>query len=132
MGGGMGGGTGLGGGLWQQQRTLGYLRDGTPNVRRTLLRVWRSLRPYRSQLTLGTLVMLLGVGIGLIPPLLIRALIDVAIPQHDLRLAILLGSGIFLLPVGSAVLGMGQNYLSIVIAQGLIADLREHLYQHTQ
>ncbi len=27
---------------------------------------------------------------------------------------------------------MGQNYLSIVIAQGLIADLRERLYRHVQ
>jgi ATP-binding cassette subfamily B protein len=76
--------------------------------------------------------MLLGVGLGLIPPLLIRSLIDIAIPQHNLRLALILGSGIFLLPLGSAVLGMGQNYVSIVVAQGTIADLRDQLYRHTQ
>ncbi|HVB74970.1 MAG TPA: ABC transporter ATP-binding protein, partial [Ktedonobacteraceae bacterium] len=35
-------------------------------------------------------------------------------------------------PIGSALLGMGQNYLSIIIAQGLIADLRERLYRHVQ
>ncbi len=132
MGGGMGGGTGLGGGFWQRQRSLGYLQQGTPNVRRTLTRVWSTLQPYRKELTLGTLVMLLGVGIGLIPPLLIRELIDVAYPHHDLPLAILLGSGIFLLPLSGAVLSMGQNYLSILLAQGLIADLRRDLYQHTQ
>ncbi|HKO23593.1 MAG TPA: ABC transporter ATP-binding protein, partial [Chloroflexota bacterium] len=120
--GGLGGlGGGLGGGFWHQQRSLGYLRAGAPNVRRTLLRVWRCLRPYRGQLALGTAVMLLGVGLGLVPPLLIRTLIDVALPRHDLRLALLLGSGLFLLPLGSAVLGLGQNYLSIVVAQGLIA-----------
>jgi ATP-binding cassette, subfamily B, bacterial len=132
LGAGMGGGTGLGGGFWQRQRSLGYLREGKPNVRRTLVRVWFSLRLYRGQVALGTFVMLAGVGLGLIPPLLIRSLIDVAIPAHNLRLALILGSGIFLLPVGSAVLGMGQNYLSIVVAQGMIADLREQLYQHTQ
>jgi ATP-binding cassette, subfamily B, bacterial len=132
LGAGMGGGTGLGGGFWQRQRSLGYLREGKPDVRRTLLRVWSSLRPYRGQVALGTFVMLAGVGLALIPPLLIRSLIDVAIPAHNLRLAFILGSGIFLLPVGSAVLGMGQNYLSIVVAQGMIADLREHLYRHTQ
>ncbi|GAC1566474.1 MAG: ABC transporter ATP-binding protein [Ktedonobacteraceae bacterium] len=37
-----------------------------------------------------------------------------------------------LFPIGSALLGMGQNYLSIIIAQGLIADLRERLYRHVQ
>jgi ATP-binding cassette subfamily B protein len=128
----MGGGTGLGGGFWQRQRSLGYLREGKPDVRRTLLRVWSSLQRYRGQVALGTFVMLAGVGLGLIPPLLIRALIDTAIPEHNLRLVLILGSGIFLLPVGTAVLGMGQNYLSIVVAQGMIADLREQLYRHTQ
>jgi ATP-binding cassette, subfamily B, bacterial len=127
---GMGGG--LGGAFWQQQRARGYLNEGKPDVRRTLARVWEALRLYRWGLTLGTIVMLLGVGMGLIPPLLIRAIIDVAIPRHDLPLALLLGSGLVLLPLGSAVLGLGQNYLSIVIAQGLIADLRERLYRHVQ
>jgi ATP-binding cassette subfamily B protein len=125
-------GGGLGGGFWHQQRSLGYLRAGAPNVRRTLLRVWRCLRPFRGQLALGTGVMLLGVGLGLVPPLLIRALIDVALPRHDLRLALLLGSGLFLLPLGSVVLGLGQNCLSIVVAQGLIADLRRQLYRRVQ
>ena len=128
--GGLGGGRGMGT-LWQQ-RSQGYLREGTPNIRRTLLRAWRYLRPYRTQLAVGTLVMLFGVGLGLIPPLLIRAIIDTAIPHRDLSLALLLGGGLLLFPVGSAILGMGQNYLSIVIAQGMIADLREHLYRHVQ
>lgn len=76
--------------------------------------------------------MLLGVGVGLIPPLLIRVLIDTAIPQRHLDLVFLLGAGLLLFPVGSALLGMGQNYMSIVIAQGLIADRRERLYRHVQ
>lgn len=130
---GMGGmGSGVGGTVWQQQRARGYLNEGKPDVRRTLVQVWKLLRLYRWKLLLGTLVMLLGVGLGLIPPLLIRTLIDVAIPQHNLSLAILLGSGLVLFPLGSSILGLGQNYLSIVIAQGLIADLRERLYRHVQ
>lgn len=130
MGGGLSAGRGMGT-LWQQ-RSQRYLSEGTPNIRRTLMRAWRYLRVYRLQLTVGTLVMLLGVGLGLVPPLLIRAIIDTAIPRRDLTLAILLGGGLLLFPIGSAILGMGQNYLSIVIAQGLIADLREHLYKHVQ
>lgn len=129
MGGGMGGAMI---GLWQQQRSRGYLRDGTPEVRKTLARVWQYLRPYRWRLAFGTFVMLMGVAMALIPPLLIKNIIDIAIPHRDFKLALLLGSGLLLLPIGGAVLGLGQNYLSIVIAQGLIADLREYLYQHTQ
>ena len=127
--GGMGGGMAT---LWNQQRSLSYLREGKPDISHTLALVWKSLRVYRWQLVLGTLVMILGVGVGLIPPLLIRELIDVAIPQHQIRLILLLGVGLVLFPIGSALLGLGQNYMSIVIAQGMIADLRERLYRHIQ
>ena len=129
MGGGIGGGMAT---LWNQQRSMKYLSEGKPDISRTLALVWKSLRAYRWQLVFGTLVMILGVGVGLIPPLLIRTLIDVAIPQHNYRLILLFGGGLVLFPVGSALLGLGQNYLSIVIAQGLIADLRERLYRHVQ
>ena len=125
----------MGGGmatLWNQQRSLRYLREGKPDISHTLALVWKSLSVYRWQLILGTFVMILGVGVGLIPPLLIREMIDVAIPEHQIRLILLLGVGLVLFPVGSALLGMGQNYLSIVIAQGMIADLRDRLYRHIQ
>jgi ATP-binding cassette subfamily B protein len=130
MGGGMGGAMGVS--LWNQQRSFGYLRDGKPNIRQTLLRVWQYLRPYRWRFALGTLVMVLGIVAALIPPLLIQQIIDVAIPERNLTLTIALGCGLLLLPIGGAMLGLGQNYLSIVIAQGLIADLRKSLYKHTQ
>ncbi len=134
MGGGVGGGmgAGMGGTLMRQQRSLEYLRAGKPDVAHTLAQIWGYLRAYRWQLVWGSLVMILGVVAGLIPPLLIRALIDTAIPQHNIQLIVLLGCGMVLFPVGDALLGLGQNYLSIVIAQGLIADLRAQLYKHTQ
>ncbi len=128
--GGMGAGRGMGT-LWQE-RSRKYFQEGTLNVRATLARLWRYLRVYRWQLVLGTFIMVLGVGTALIPPLLIRAIIDTAIPHRDFRLALLLGCGLLLFSAGNALLDLGQNYLSIVIAQGLIADLRDHLYRHTQ
>lgn len=105
-----GGGRFRGGGmgaLLHQQRSISYLREGKPDISRTLALVWQALRVYRWQLVLGTLVMILGVCVGLIPPLLIRELIDTAIPQHDLRLVFLLGGGLVLFPIGSALLGLG-------------------------
>src|SRR5260370_26855653 len=104
--------------------------EDKPNCPRVFPLVWSLRRAYRGQLLFETLVIFLGGGVGLTPPLLIRTLIDVAIPQHNYRLILLFGGGLVLFPVGSALLGLGQNYLSIVIAQGLIADLRERLYRH--
>lgn len=129
MGGGMGGGMGS---LMRQQRAMDYLRAGKPDISRTLSLVWGYLRGYRKQLIVGALVTIIGIATSLIPPLLIRALIDTAIPQHQVQLVFLLGGGLILFPLGNALLGLGQNYLSIVIAQGLIADLRKRLYEHTQ
>jgi ATP-binding cassette, subfamily B, bacterial len=135
-GGGLGiGSSGLGGmsALREQQRALRALEEGPPpRVRHTLGRVWACFRPYRWQLALGTILTLGGVGLTLIPPLLIRALIDQAIPTGNLRLALLLSFGIFLLPLGSAILGLGQTLLSARVAQGVIADLRSRLYRHLQ
>ena len=121
------------GGAWrQQQRAIEYLKGGRPDIRRTLRRVWAYMRVYRAHLVIGVTVMILGVVVGLIPPLLIRSLINTAIPRKDFHRALLLGGGMFLFPVLAAVLGLAQNYLTALVAQGLIADLRAALYRHTQ
>jgi ATP-binding cassette subfamily B protein len=126
------GGVGMGG-LWQQRQTLSYLKEGKPpDARRTLARVWNLLRSYRWQMVLTTAVILLGTGVGLLPALLIRALIDTAIPERNFQMALLLGLGMLLFPLLGALLNLAQNYLSALVSQGLIADLREQLYRHVQ
>ncbi len=130
--GGMHGAPGFGG-IMQQQRALRYLQSGPPrSIRRTFARVWQYVRNYRGRFFAGSMLMLAGVGVGVIPPLLIRRLIDDAIPHHNFHLALLLGAGLLLVPLSSAVLTMGQNFLASIVAQGIIADLRQKLYDHTQ
>ena len=120
-------------GIMQQQRALRYLQSGPPrSTRETFGRVWQYVRKYRGPFAIGSALMLVGVVIGIIPPLLIRQMIDVAIPHHDFRLALLLGAGLLLVPFSGAVLTLGQNFLASVVAQGIIADLRQKLYDHTQ
>jgi ATP-binding cassette, subfamily B, bacterial len=125
------GGVGMGG-IWQQRQSLSYLKEGKPDVPRTLARVWNLLRSYSWQMILTTVVILLGVGVGLVPALLIRELIDTAIPQHNFQMVLLLGLGMLIFPLLGALLGLVQNYLSTVVSQGLIADLRNQLYRHVQ
>lgn len=125
-------GRGMGGAWRQQQRAMEYLKEGRPDIRRTLWRVWGYLSAYRTHLIADLGVMVLGVAVGLVPPLLIRALINTAIPKGDVHQALLLGIGMFLFPVFAAILGLAQSYLTALVAQGLIADLRAALYRHTQ
>ncbi len=121
-------------GVWQQQRGLAQLKDGPPiQIQKTLKRVWHTtIVPYRWPLFLGFGLVSLGVILGLIPPLLLRALIDVAIPHHHYRLVWLLASGMLLFPIASSLVSIAQNYLNTIIAQRIMADLRSRLFQHAQ
>lgn len=101
--------------IMQHQRTLSYLQSGPPQIRRTLAEVGRALAPYRWHVLGGTLLMLCGVATSLVPPLLLRQLIDEAIPRRDLRQIIVLGLCMIFFPVLGALLGLVQNYLSAII-----------------
>jgi len=128
---------GLGGGgplhaVWEQRRSRQYLEGGGKPSKETARRVWRVLRPHRTILAFALLLTGLGVVVGLIPPLLVRDIIDRAIARHNLSLLIWLAAGLVAFPAAGALLGVGQNYLNTVIAQGVIHDLRRALYEHGQ
>lgn len=104
-----------------------------PSVDRALLkRVWAYGLPYRSSL-IGVLVTVLVISaLGVIPPLLTREIVDVAIPQGDLGLLTMLGLGVICVPVSSALIGVLQRYWSSLAGEGIIYDLRRELYEHLQ
>ncbi|HCI82650.1 MAG TPA: multidrug ABC transporter ATP-binding protein, partial [Ktedonobacter sp.] len=103
------------GAIYRQRQTLSYLQDGKPDVRRTSRRIWKMIVPYRWQFIAGTLLLLGGVALGLVPPLLIREIIDNAIPARNISLVLLLGIGMIIFPVVSALLGLLQNYISVLV-----------------
>lgn len=122
------------GGIWQQQRSLSQLQDGhVPEVGRTLKRVWRDLlRPYRMNFAVGVSLVAAGVLIGLVPPLLLRRLIDQAIPGRHFGEVLFLAFGTLLFPVAGSLASMGQNYVNTLVAQRVMADLRDRLYETGQ
>ncbi len=104
-----------------------------PEVDRALLRrVWSYGRPYRSAL-LGTLATVLVISaLGVVPPLLIRVILDEAIPEASLGKLTLLGLGMVLVPVVSSLVGVAQRWWSATAGEGIIFDLRCQLYRHLQ
>ncbi|MDH5292324.1 MAG: ABC transporter ATP-binding protein/permease [Acidimicrobiia bacterium] len=104
-----------------------------PSVDRALLkRVWSYGAPYRASL-IGVLVTVLVISaLGVIPPVLTREIVDVAIPDRDLSHLALLGLGIIAVPVISALIGVLQRYWSSKAGEGIIYDLRQQLYDHLQ
>jgi ATP-binding cassette, subfamily B, bacterial len=99
---------------------------------RTIRRILTFFGPYRPQIAVVLVAILLTSFIGLINPYLLKLLIDVAIPQRDLGLLNLYVGLMIVLPIVSGLIGVGQSYLNNVIGQHVMQDLRGALYSHLQ
>lgn len=102
----------------------------TQPVGPTLRRIFGLLRPYRLSVLGYLLTVVLSSLAGLGPPLLIREVIDHAIPQQDegqLNLLILVMVGMVVLSALNSTL---QSYLSNSTAHNIVFDLRDQIYRH--
>jgi ATP-binding cassette subfamily B protein len=98
----------------------------------TLRRIARFAGPYRGAIT--TLLVLLAVdaGIGVVNPLLFRAIIDVGIPKHRSGLVIGIAAVVAVVAVADAVLSLVERFYSSKIGEGLIFDMRARVFAHIQ
>lgn len=104
-----------------------------PAVSRSLLRrVWHFARPYTRQILLLLLTIFIITGLSLLPPLLIRDLLDNAIPNRNVPRLNLLALGMVAVPLVNGLVGVLQRRISASIGEGVIYDLRRALYEHMQ
>ena len=100
--------------------------------RHTARRVWTFARPYRGTIAVFLGAILVAALLGVVPPLVVRHILDVAIPDGD-RSAIMWLAG---LAVGAALLDAAlaivQRWCSARVGEGLIADLRRTLFAKVQ
>ena len=99
---------------------------------RTLRRIVAFFRPYRLQVGVVVAAILATSLIGLINPILLKLLIDEAIPRLDWGLLNLFVGLMIVLPIVSGLIGVGQSYLNNIIGQHVMQDLRTALYTHLQ
>ena len=71
-------------------------------------------------------------SISVVPALLIRSLVDDALPDKDLALLTLLGIGMITVPFVNALVGVLQRWFSSRVGEGIIFDLRQELFVHLQ
>jgi ATP-binding cassette, subfamily B, bacterial len=105
----------------------------TPAQRgRTVRQITAFFRPYRRQVVVVVGAILLTSLLGLINPILLKLLIDDAIPRLDWgRLNLYVGLMIGV-PIVSGLIGVGQSYMNNAIGQNVMQDLRAALYDHLQ
>jgi len=97
-----------------------------------LRRVGRLFAPYRARLTAVLALIVVSAGLGIISPFLLREILDTAIPQRDQGLLALLVGGMVAIAVITGVLGVGQTWLSNVVGQRVMHDLRAQVFRHLQ
>jgi ATP-binding cassette subfamily B protein len=99
---------------------------------RTVRRVVAFFAPYRPRIAIVLGAILVTSLLGLVNPILLKLLIDDAIPNLDFGKLNLYVGLMIVVPIGSGLIGIGQTYLSNVVGQGVMADLRAALYTHLQ
>ncbi|MBE7531098.1 MAG: ABC transporter ATP-binding protein [Chloroflexi bacterium] len=108
-------------------------KNERPTISRALLyRVWEFARPYRLKTIALIFTILLITALTLLSPLLLRQLIDVAIPEKDMTRLTLLAFSMVAIPLVNGLIGIWQRKLNSEIGEGVIYDLRRGLYAHMQ
>ena len=110
----------------------------TPTLARDpiIARVARLLRPYRVQMMLVAVAVVTAAVLTSIVPFLTRAVFDKAlfptVGRPDLGLLTWLVLGMIAIPVVTAIIAIGQNFLTSRIGNSAMADLRSDLFAHLQ
>jgi ATP-binding cassette subfamily B protein len=71
-------------------------------------------------------------SLSVVPAILIRDVIDEAIPNEDFRQLTFLGAAMIGVALVNALVGVVQRWLTSRVGEGIIFDLRSELYAHLQ
>ena len=112
-----------------------HVQDTGPVTGQTVRRVARVFTPYRKQIGLVAVAIIAASALGVVNPILIKVIFDTALfcrgcPDLS-RLYGLVGLMV-VIPIVTALIGIGQNYLANVVGQRVMQDFRHSLYSHLQ
>ena len=93
-------------------------------------RVVAFARPYRWQLVLFLVLIVLSALAAAANPLLLRAIIDQGIGRHRVGVVVVLAAVVAGLALFSAVLSLLQRWISARVGEGLIYDMRSKVFAH--
>ncbi len=121
---------GMGGGMsayLEEQKKRGRKTDSN-----TLKRVAKAFSPYKIQIAIVLIAIILTTVLGLVNPFMIQFIFDDAIGKGNAKLLIILVSIMIIMPIVTGLIGVGQTYLNNVIGQQVMRDFRNKLHEHLQ
>jgi ATP-binding cassette, subfamily B, bacterial len=122
--------------MMDHRTMMGFRRDETLAQHRidraVMRRVFRYIRPYTRQLIAFVATVIAGSVATAVSPLLLKSLLDTAIPHHNRTLVMWIALAAVGLALANGALSLVQRYYSARIGEGLIYDLRVALFDHVQ
>ena len=104
----------------------------SPNPRVPIRRIMALFRPYRWSLLFVAVLVGTSSLVSLVNPFLIRAIIDVALPQSRTGLLAVLALGMIVVSIANSSFSVSQTYVSTKVGQRVMHDLRTAVYSHLQ
>lgn len=98
----------------------------------TLKRVTRSFRPYRLQVVGIMLLVLLAAGLSVLTPWFLKVIVDNGLQQQNLPIIVRYTLYTIVATIFSSAAGLGYAYISVVVGQRIMQDLRDELFDHLQ
>lgn len=119
---------------WQTMRS--YASDGSVTRQRLspglARRILRYARPYLRDIVPFLVLVMLAAVLGIINPLLFKAIIDDGIVPRNMSLVVWLSVAVAGVALLDAVFSLLQRWYSARLGEGLIYDLRSEVFDHVQ
>ena len=100
--------------------------------RKLMSRLLVYARPYHALMYGAFALLCVEGGIQVVGPLLTRRVIDVAVPAHDMRVVVIATTLFLLALVTEFVTSYGQTWLTSLLGQRVMRDLRLEIFRHLQ
>ncbi|MGA7808562.1 ABC transporter ATP-binding protein, partial [Bradyrhizobium sp.] len=98
----------------------------------SLRRIGRLFKPYTWQMAIVTAIIVASSIVSVASPFLLRAVIDTALPDRNLRLLILLVAGMIGIAAVTSAFGVIQTWISTKVGQQVMHGLRTGVFGHLQ
>ena len=100
--------------------------------RKLMRRLLIYTRPYRALMYGAFALLCVEGGVQVVGPLLTRRVIDVAVPTHNVHIVVVSTALLLLALVAEFVTSYGQTWLTSLLGQRVMRDLRMEIFQHLQ
>ncbi len=108
-------------------------KQNAPKVTKQLLkRVFSYLKPYRLQLALVFVAIILSSILGLLPSILTGKIIDEGLIGQDMKLLIIFIAASLGVTLAANLIGVAESYINTWIAQHITFDMRNQMFRHLQ